>query len=333
MEEDINRQPRVGKRIRQAVFYIVLFLSGFLISVFAREGVDVFRATANIASQTLGEAWSSTSNQKVIAKIPLTGAGKQTGATIAPKNVKTTVAKKPVTVPEAKKIYADTPLPPPPVVSQEVGGRATSSAQTQMEPVAQKEANSTPPETVPVPAAPPSQTPPASQENSIPPTAPVPPTPSNGKILFYEIQISGGTGATSKDFIRIYNSSGFNVDVGKWKLVKKSKTGTESSVKVIPDGTVIVPGGTLMWANSKDNFAATVGAQLSTTATISADNSVALFDSAQNIIDAVAWGEGANQFAEGSAYPTNPEGGQILRRKAENQILKDTNNNAADFSV
>lgn len=333
MEEDINRQPGTGKRIRRAVFYVVLFLSGFLISVFTREGLDAFRATANIASQALGEAWSPTSGQKVIAKIPLSGAGKQSGVTNAPKNLKTTTAKKPVAVPETKKVYADTPLPPPPVINQEVGSATASLIQAKTEPVAPKEAEVISPAPAPVPATPPSQTPSAPQNNSAPQTAPAPSAASSGKILFYEIQISGGVGATAKDFIRIYNPNGFSIDVSKWKLAKRSKTGTESSVKVIPDGTVIAPGGTLIWANSKDNFAATIGAQLSTTATISADNSIALFDSAGNIIDAVAWGEGTNQFVEGSAYSVNPEGGQILRRKSDGQSLKDTDNNATDFSV
>ncbi|MDO8558386.1 MAG: lamin tail domain-containing protein, partial [bacterium] len=224
-------------------------------------------------------------------------------------------------------------LPPPPVVSQTTPSPATSSVQANPEPAPPKEATSTPPEPTPAPVAPPSQVAPAPQENTAPPAEPAVATPSTGKILFYEIQISGGTGATKHDFIRIYNPNGFNVDISGWKLKKKSNSGTESSVKVIPGGTALVPGGTLMWANSEDGFATTIGAQLSTTVTISADNSIALFDSSGNIIDSVAWGDGANQYIEGAPYPTNPEGGQILRRKTDGQVLKDTDNNATDFSV
>ena len=88
-----------------------------------------------------------------------------------------------------------------------------------------------------------------------------------------------------------------------------------------------------MWANSENGFADSVNADASSTETLSADNSVALFDANGSIIDQVAWGTGTNQYVEGSAYPTDPTAGQVLERKVVGGAFVDADDNADDFIV
>jgi hypothetical protein len=117
-------------------------------------------------------------------------------------------------------------------------------------------------------------------------------------------------------------------------LRKKTQSGTESSIKVFPDGSMIAPGGYFVWANSANGFASNIGANVSSTQILSSDNSVALFDPEGILIDAVAWGSGhVTPYIEGSAYPENPGPVQKLSRKLEAGNARDMGNNAQDFEL
>ena len=118
-----------------------------------------------------------------------------------------------------------------------------------------------------------------------------------------------------------------------WKLHKKSQTGTDYSLKVFPTGSTIAAGQSFMWANSTNGFSETVGANVSSTETLAADNSVALMDAAGNIIDAVAWGTGTDQYGEGPPYPTSPGANQLLSRRSSGGAMVDTDNNTNDFTL
>ncbi|MBS3902930.1 MAG: lamin tail domain-containing protein [Anaplasmataceae bacterium] len=157
---------------------------------------------------------------------------------------------------------------------------------------------------------------------------------STGKVVIVEVQISGGEGLTSNDYVKLYNMGAENVDVGDWRLRKRTQSGSESSIKVLPAGSVIVPGGSFMWANSVDGFSETIGANTSSTQTLAANNSVGLDNGERVLIDAVGWGEAlVNPYAEGGVYPTNPEGGQVLKRKTSGSGYQDTDDNASDFVI
>lgn len=322
MEEDQNRAVSAKNRIRKVGFYVCLFLAGFLLAAFAREGIDAMKKTANLAAQTAGEAWAPNSAVKTIARVPLKN------GTPAPK---VAVAKKNTKVP------AFLPAVPAPAPQKEINypttaeiKEATSSSGQIAEIVAASDAtsaagNSTPP----APQAPPNNNNIAPAES--PTTAPVP-APGGSHLVIAEIQISG-TGGTENDFIKFGNPTSANLDISGWKIRKRTKTGTESSIRVIPEGTSVAAGATILWANSKNNFAANMGAQIISSATISKDNSVAVFDSAGNLVDAVSWGGGAGQFTEGQPYPLSPDDGQILKRKIKNGTWQDTGNNSADFLI
>ncbi len=185
----------------------------------------------------------------------------------------------------------------------------------------------------PIPAASDSSTP----DNAVPApssdsgNAASAPSAAAGHLLIAQVQIAGASSAN--DFVKIYNPTAGAVDMGGWKLHKKSSTGADYSLREFPKGTSIAAGGYLTWANSSGGFAQSIGADDSSSETLSADNSVALFDANGGTVDAVAWGNGQNQYVEGSPYPTNPAANQILQRKSAGASLVDTDNNAEDFSL
>ena len=151
------------------------------------------------------------------------------------------------------------------------------------------------------------------------------------KIFIAAVQIAGA--ASTNDFVKLYNPSSVAVDVGGWKLRKRSQTGADYSLRVIPADMAIGPGQYFVWANSAGGFSASIGADISSTETLAGDNSVALIDVDGNIMDALAWGTGTGQYGEGPPYLDNPAAGQVLTRKMTGDVLVDTGSNANDFTL
>ncbi len=147
-------------------------------------------------------------------------------------------------------------------------------------------------------------------------------------LVISQIQITGGSGKTTNDFIEIHNPTTADLDLKGLRLVKRTKTGTtDTLVKSWTASTMIKAQGYYLWANS-DFTEIPVTPDATTTVSIAPDNGVALRNGANNtgaIVDAVAWGEATNAFVEGQAFPTNPQANESLERK------EDTNNNANDF--
>lgn len=165
-----------------------------------------------------------------------------------------------------------------------------------------------------------------------PPVPPAPPpgaSSSTGHLVIAQIQIAGAV--RSNSFVKIFNPTAQAVDVSDWKLRKRSSTGKDYSLRTIPKGSLIASGAYLTWANSDGGFAQSIGADIASTETLAAKNSVGLADASGALIDAVAWGAGSGQYVEGSAYPTDPAAGQILARKSQDGSVVDTENNANDF--
>jgi hypothetical protein len=150
-------------------------------------------------------------------------------------------------------------------------------------------------------------------------------------LIIAAIQIAGT--ASTDDLVKIYNPLPDAVDIGGWKLRKKTGTGSDASIREFPKGSVVASGSYFVWASSVNGFAESIGADTSSTATFAENNSVALFDATGTQIDAVAWGTGENQYVEGSPYPNGPPAGQELVRRSAGGALVDTDNNADDFTV
>jgi hypothetical protein len=169
-----------------------------------------------------------------------------------------------------------------------------------------------------------------SVDNSAPTTTTAAASASS-HVLIAAVQIAGAS--SSNDLLRLYNPTAAAIDMSGWKLHKKSSTGTDYSLKVFPAGSVIGAGQLFVWANSSDGFSETVSANVSSTETLAADNSVALMDAAGTIVDAVAWGTGASQYGEGPPYPTSPGANQLLSRRSSDGVMADTDDNNNDFAL
>lgn len=134
-------------------------------------------------------------------------------------------------------------------------------------------------------------------------------------VVISEVQVRGTS--TLNDFIELYNPTGVDVDMSGWKLRKKSSTGTESSVIVLPEDSVIPAHGFFLWANSLEGYAASLEADASTTQTLAPDNSVVLKTDEDAAVDQVAWGNGGGtQFVERRPFALNPGQHQSIERKA-----------------
>jgi len=165
-------------------------------------------------------------------------------------------------------------------------------------------------------------------------------------ILISEIKLTGGPGKTQEDFIELYNPNSQPIDLSGWKLKKRTKTGSESSLGTFDSGLSIPAHGFFLWANSNEGFAAQVGADMARSYTVAANNSVALINSEGNTVDAVAWGiDLVNSFGEGVPIPDELEANQSYERKIKDSCARptdegellgngcDTDDNRADFVV
>lgn len=157
-------------------------------------------------------------------------------------------------------------------------------------------------------------------------------------LLISQVQITGGSGHTTNDFVEIYNPTLSDIDLKGYRLVKRTKTGTsDTSLKSWTASTIIKAHGFYLWANSAfTDIAATP--DVTTTGSLADDNGVAIRNGPNDtgtIIDSLAWGMAANVFVEGSAFATNPTTNEALERLpgGDGGNGMDTGNNAADFVV
>lgn len=209
-----------------------------------------------------------------------------------------------------------------------------------------------PPPPVTPPPPPPSD--PVSEIDPPPPPVQVPPVPTpppasnTDHILISEIQMSGGPGATTDDFIEIYNPTDTPFNLNGHRLVKRTANGaSDSSLKSWTSDTFVPARGFYLWANSSySGISATP--DVTTSASIAANNGIAIRFGAEDtgtIIDSVAWGTASNGFGEGTLLGDVPEL-QSFERKAWNgsclsaigsgEFLGngcDMGDNATDFEV
>ncbi len=157
-------------------------------------------------------------------------------------------------------------------------------------------------------------------------------------LMISAVQITEGEGKTGHDFVEIYNPTDQDISLKGYRLVKRTKIGTsDGSIKSWTDDVFIQAHSWRLWASSDDKaYSLAIGADDATTATLAADNGVAIrlgpADTGE-IIDSVAWGAAENIFKEG-AVPANPAASETLVRKPGNGANgEDTGNNASDFLI
>lgn len=158
-------------------------------------------------------------------------------------------------------------------------------------------------------------------------------------LVISEVQITGGPGKTTNDFIELYNPTESAINLNGYRLVKRTKTGTSDIlIKSWTDDIFVPAHGFYLWANS-GYVDIPVMPDASTTASIADDNGIALRfgpNDTGEIIDSLAWGDCQNIFAEKnttSTLPANPGFNQSLERKpgGESGNGQDTNDNYNDF--
>lgn len=143
-------------------------------------------------------------------------------------------------------------------------------------------------------------------------------------LIISEIQITGGSGQTTNDFIELYNPTNTAINLKGYRLVKRTKTGiNDSDIKSFTKDEFIPAYGFYLWANS-NYISIPILPNATTTATIANDNGIALrFGKADEgeIIDALAWGEAENIFIETATFPNNPEVNQSIERNLVTKIF------------
>src|SRR3989338_1223255 len=147
-------------------------------------------------------------------------------------------------------------------------------------------------------------------------------------LVISQVQITGGAGHTTDDFVELYNPTDSDVDLNGMRLVKRTKTGTaDTLIKSWTTSTIIPAHKFYLWANSAYSGISPV-ADITTTGSLADDNGLALRNGPNDtgtIIDSVTWGQAANAFVEGGVFTSNPAANQSIER------IADLDNNAADF--
>jgi hypothetical protein len=198
-------------------------------------------------------------------------------------------------------------------------------------------AQSAPPPTAPSPEA--SSTAPSPEATSSAPTPPPGPSVPD-HIVIAAVQITGGPGKTTNDFVKIFNPFSTPFNLRGYRLVKRITTSTtDSSLKSWGnEDAIISAGGYYTWANS--SFTSLVPPADATTGSSISDNTgIAIREGSENtgrIVDALAWENAQNAFVEGSAFqpPSGKfEANQVLTRKTVNGVVQDTDDNSNDFVI
>lgn len=154
-------------------------------------------------------------------------------------------------------------------------------------------------------------------------------------ILISEVQIEGES--KFHDFIELYNPNDFDVDISNYKLRKRTSSGKEYSINVLPSGSIIMAKGYYLWASSEDeNYPSLINADTYTKENISENNSIALFAPDNKVISSLSWGENQDPFLEGSSFVYNNwDRNQSLGRILDSEVneYKNSGDNSLDFEI
>ena len=137
-------------------------------------------------------------------------------------------------------------------------------------------------------------------------------------VFIRAVQTAGAT--ASEDFIEIQNDEDCALDLSDWKLRKRTTSGRESSVKAFGDEDILPPGETLLWANSTNGFADTLRATEKSTTTLTDNNSLALIDADDTVVDSLSWGTVDKPFQSDEPNIRNPEAHEMIIRSSKSDM-------------
>jgi len=163
----------------------------------------------------------------------------------------------------------------------------------------------------------------------------LPVTAAPNHLVINQVQVTGGTGKSSNDFIELFNPTSSALDLKGYRLIKRTQSGTaDTTIKSWTTSAIIPAYGFYLWANSDYKVQT---ADVTTSQTIANDNGIALRQGAENtgtIIDSLGWGKISNGLYEGSPFPTNPTANtSLVRKPVAAGARQDTGNNAQDFEL
>lgn len=158
---------------------------------------------------------------------------------------------------------------------------------------------------------------------------------SSGSVVISQVQ-TGSSSSSSQEYVSIYNNSEQPVDLTNWCVNYASASdATQTQLGCIkpPDlhTKLMLPSYASVVLASNEFLSAHPGynADFIFTAGISATSGhIKLLNQDKSVIDKLGWGAAASP--EGTSAPA-PPAGKILQRLTEQNILKDSNNNIADF--
>jgi hypothetical protein len=146
-------------------------------------------------------------------------------------------------------------------------------------------------------------------------------------------EVQTGTASSAADeFVEISNTGG-TADIGGWKVVYRSASGTsDTTLATIPAGTTLAAGGFYLLGGSGYAGAATAD-QSFAAGLAGTGGGVGIRDDAGALVDSVGWGTAANALVEASPAPAPPATAAPGSSIARIPDGRDTNANAADFTV
>jgi PKD repeat protein len=133
-------------------------------------------------------------------------------------------------------------------------------------------------------------------------------------IIMSEVSIAGEK--ASDEFVELYNTTDAAFDLSGLQLRRRTQSGSESSLKVFPKGTLIPAHGYFLWANSQGIFHAPFADTETSSSALANDNSIGLFTASGNdgaLLDSLAWGGGTVFSSDSPVLPNPPKGTALTR--------------------
>ncbi len=158
--------------------------------------------------------------------------------------------------------------------------------------------------------------------------------PPSGTAVVRVNEVATGTSASGADeFVELANTGTAPADIGGWKLVYRSATGTtDVALATVPAATTLGAGGFYLLGGAAYGGAQPADQSFSP-GLASTGGAVGLRDGTGSLVDSVGWGTATNALVEGTAAPAPPTTaapGSSIERLPNGH---DTNANATDFTV
>ena len=144
---------------------------------------------------------------------------------------------------------------------------------------------------------------------------------------------TGTTESAANEFVELYNAGTAAADLGGFKLVYRSSTGTSDvSLATLPSGTLLAPGSLYLFGGR--DYTGSPAPDQSFTAGLSATGGgVALRQPSGTMVDSVGYGDSVNAFVRGHAAPAPPAAASPGNSDVRLPDGHETGDNSLDFSV